>query len=105
MAEHTPPPQGIVPVNQDFLRFKVQPDTLAADQFWEYDAGSKRSSRDIAAEAFRSLSAPDDFPPIEAAIVSGDKVALAVDPNIPNVDRVLEGTLRRLRSTPAEQVE
>ncbi|WP_147866621.1 nickel-dependent lactate racemase family protein [Stieleria maiorica] len=90
---------------QSGVRFSIKNTGLTSVQIWEYDAATNRSSRDVVADTLRALSAPDDFPPIEAAIVAGDHVALAVDPNVPDVDAVIEGALRMLRSTPAERIE
>lgn len=105
MVDQTPSPDDPSAGEQDVLQFRTKQTSLAAVQVWEYDAASKQTSHDIAQETIRMLAAPDDFPPIEAAIVSGDRVALAVDPNIPSVDRVIEGTMRLLRATPAAQVD
>ncbi len=105
MADQMPPPHDASPAEKDVLQFRPQRDTLAAAEIWEYDAASKRTSRDIPGETISALSAPDDFPPIEAAIVAGDHVALAVDPNVPNVDQVIAGALRMLRATAAEQID
>ncbi|QDV46496.1 hypothetical protein Enr13x_64050 [Stieleria neptunia] len=87
------------------VRFVTKKTGLTSAEIWEYDAATNRTSRDVVAETLQALAAPDDFPPIEAAIVAGDRVALAVDPNVPDVDAVIEGVLRMLRSTPAEQIE
>ena len=105
MADPTPSPNDPPGGRTDVLQFKTKQASLAAVHVWEYDAASKRTSQDIAGETVRTLAAPDDFPPIEAAIVSGDKVALAVDPNVPAVDQVIEGVLRMLRATPAGEVD
>ena len=87
------------------INFQVKASGLASAQVWEYDAGTNRRCPDVAGDAARALSAPDDFPPIDAAIVDGDKVVLAVDPNVPNVDEVIQGVIRVMRSTPASQIE
>lgn len=95
----------MTPGNEDILRFQVKQSELSAVQVWEYDAGTRQHCRDVSAATIGALTAPDDFPPIEAAIVGGDRVALAVDPNIPDVERVIDGTLRTLRSTEAAAIE
>ncbi len=87
------------------VHFVTKKTGLNSAEIWEYDAGTNRTSRDVVADTLRALTAPDDFPPIEAAIVAGDRVALAVDPNVPDVDAVIEGVLRMLHSTPAEHIE
>jgi hypothetical protein len=87
------------------LRFQSGRGALAEVEIWEYEAITRRTSHEIAAETTRTLAAPDDFPPIEAAIVSGDKVALAIDPNVPSIDQVVEGVLSSLRATQAASIE
>lgn len=89
----------------DGIQFRAKQSGLASTGVWEYDAATNRTSRDVVQDTIAALVAPDDFPPIEAAIVAGDRVALAVDPNIPNVDSVIEGVIRMIRSSPAEQIE
>ena len=87
------------------VRFQRQQSGLSATQVWEYDASTQRSSRDVAGETARALVAPDDFPPVEAAVVGGDHVALAVDPNVPNVDEVVRGAIRVIEDTPAATID
>jgi hypothetical protein len=89
----------------DGIRFPAIGAGLESVQVWEYDAGTGRTSRDVARDTIQALTAPDDFPPIEAAIVAGDRVALAVDPNVPNLDQVIEGAIRAIRGTPAAGIE
>lgn len=87
------------------VRFGLKQSGLASPQVWEYGAGTNRTCRDVVGETIHALATPDDFPPIEAAIVSGDRVVLAVDPNVPSVDKVVEGAIRMILSTPASQIE
>ena len=51
-----------------------------------------------------ALNGPADFPPMTAAIVPGDHVAIALDPNTPEVCRILAGVLQVLQETDAETV-
>jgi hypothetical protein len=51
-----------------------------------------------------ALTAPLDFPAMNAAIVPGDHVAIAVDPNTPQVSRVLAGVLQSLQESDAANV-
>ncbi len=46
-----------------------------------------------------------DFPPLEQAIVPGDRVAIAVDANIPSIAKVVEGAIRALRQAGAGEIE
>ncbi|MCG8648859.1 MAG: hypothetical protein MI861_03450, partial [Pirellulales bacterium] len=55
--------------------------SLAAQQVWEFDAHTSSTCQDVSQRTLEALRAPEDFPPIEAAIVPGDRVALAIDPN------------------------
>lgn len=54
------------------------------------------SPASIAKLAAASLATPMDFPAIDAAILPGDHVALAVDPNVPQVESVIEGVVDTL---------
>lgn len=78
---------------------------LQSQQVWEYETGSRAACKDVAQATFTALQRPADFPPIEAAIVPGDRVALAVDPNAPNVADVVLGALRAVKSTEAGEVD
>lgn len=69
---------------------------LESETVWEYDCGTKRSGLDVIDETVRTLDAPEDFPPIDAAIVPGDRVAVVLDPNVPEITDVLTGVLRTL---------
>ncbi len=65
--------------------------------------------RDGSIEATRrlaeiSLRTPLDFPAITDAILDGDHVALAVDPNVPRVAEIIEGVLTVLRQCQAGRV-
>jgi hypothetical protein len=87
------------------LQFHAKQAGLESVQVWEYDAATKRTSRDAAAETVAALAAPDDFPPLESAIVPGDRAALAVDPNVPQVEHVVAGAIRALKAAGADQIE
>ena len=87
------------------VRFPGKNAGLESVQVWEYDAGTSRRSRDVASETVQALTAPEDFPPIDAAIVSGDRVAIALDPNVPNIEALITGTLQTISRTPADAVE
>ena len=78
---------------------------LASAQVWEYEAESKRTCDDSADEAFRALQRPLDFPPLEAAIVPGDHIAIAVDPNIPSIEKVIQGSVEALRQAGAGEID
>ncbi len=69
----------------------------------------RSSPRDDSFEATRhlaeiSLRTPLDYPTISDAILAGDHVALAVDPNVPRVAEVIAGVLEVLKSCRAGRV-
>ncbi|TWU15347.1 transcriptional regulator [Allorhodopirellula heiligendammensis] len=69
----------------------------------------RSSPRDDSFEATRrlaeiSLQTPLDYPAIGDAILAGDHVALAVDPNVPRVAEVIAGVLDLLKSCEAGRV-
>ncbi len=78
---------------------------LESKQVWEYETGTRNDCRDIPQRTFNALQQPDDFPPIEAAIVSGDRVAIAVDPNVPGIVEVIQGTMKALGQTEAGEID
>lgn len=78
---------------------------LQLPQVWEYDGGPKRSVSDVVKSAFAALQTPLDFPPLSAAIVPGDRVALAVDPNIPQIVEVIRGVLQAIQATAAGVID
>ncbi|WP_146581795.1 transcriptional regulator [Neorhodopirellula pilleata] len=62
------------------------------------------SSASVAKLATSSLATPVDFPSIDAAILDGDHVALAVDPNVPQVGDVIEGVIEALSGCQAGRI-
>ncbi len=78
---------------------------LASGQIWEYETGTPGKCRDVPGQTFAALHTPVDFPPIEAAIVPGDRVALAVDPNVPGIVEVIQGTIKALGQTEASDID
>lgn len=78
------------PIQLDFT--SIAP-SIHADQVWEYDHGSNQVCKDIPRQTAHALDRPDDFPPVASALVPGDRIAFAVDPNIPSLDEVVEGAV------------
>ena len=91
--------------NRPNLNFSDTLDSLCGDHICVYEHGSANEVADLAHAAFLALQKPLDFPPLAAAIVPGDRVALAVDPNIPGVIEIIRGVLRALDETEATAVE
>lgn len=52
----------------------------------------------------RAISSPEDFPPLSAAIVPGDEVAIALDGNLPDAKRVLAAVLGELKEAGAGEI-
>lgn len=71
----------------------------------EFDRGCGTTCQDITQATFEALQKPIDFPPIESAIVPGDRVALAVDPNVPAVAQVVMGAIKTVGQTDAEAID
>ena len=78
---------------------------LACEELWEYATSPNSACKDLKDAAYQSLQQPTDFPPMAAAIVSGDRVALAVDPNIPQLAEVLQGVLKAVKETEASEID
>jgi len=52
-------------------------------------------------ETLGAISNPDDFPPLSAAIVPGDEVAIALDANLPDSRRALSAVIGELKEAGA----
>ena len=78
------------------MQFSSDLRQLASTDVWEYDCLTKRRNLDVIDEVVGALNAPADFPPMDAAIVPGDRVAIALDPNIPQIENVLSGVFKTL---------
>lgn len=78
---------------------------LAGPEIWQSEPETADACLDVPGQVLEALRQPADFPPLEQAIVSGDRVAIAIDPNIPGILEVVEGVVAALRRTDAEQIE
>ncbi|QDT09580.1 hypothetical protein [Planctomycetes bacterium K23_9] len=79
--------------------------SLEAKKVWEFDSGTKTVCKDVAGQTHATLQSPLGFPSIEAAIVAGDRVALAVDPNVPQIAEVIVGILKTLAMSEAGDID
>ena len=70
---------------------------ITAAESWQYEPAELATCSDVRAATLTALSSPVDFPPIKAAILSGDEVALAVDPNTPQVAEVTKAVVEYLK--------
>lgn len=78
---------------------------FVGDRVWHYDDVSDRRLSDVAAATAAALDRPDDFPPLSRAIVPGDRVVLAIDPNVPEVASVVRGVLAAIGQTDAAGID
>jgi nickel-dependent lactate racemase len=65
-------------------------------------ASERRAVADPEAAVVEALAAPLDFPPLAAGIVPGDRVAIAVDREVPCLPEVLRGAVDSLRQAGVE---
>ena len=87
------------------INFSETIDQLDSGEVWVYETGARRECRDVSQATFAALQAPIDFPPLGAAIVAGDRVALAVDPNVPCLVEVIRGVAEALSHTDAAGID
>ena len=90
---------------QQTLDFSDTIRQLNHELVWEYETRTRRTCGDVAQETFACLQSPRDFPPLEQAIIPGDRVAIAVDANIPSIAKVVEGALRAVRQAGAGEID
>ena len=86
-------------------RFQSVANTLVSPQIWEYQHSESLTIRDVADEVRRVLRTPADFPPITAALTPDDRVALAVDPNVPMLEQVIEGVIAEVTQVAQGQID
>jgi len=63
------------------------------------------SVTDVQQATMQALAQPIDFPPLAMAVVEGDRIAVAVDPNVPQVVDLVVAVVRSLQATSAEHVD
>ncbi|TWT76765.1 hypothetical protein CA13_72640 [Planctomycetes bacterium CA13] len=79
---------------------------IPSTNHWHYDVSSNRPQIvDIPAAVRVALRTPTDFPPLSAAIAPGDRVALAVDPNVPDIVEVVRGVLLEIDESEGDVVD
>jgi hypothetical protein len=79
--------------------------SLSSTQVCEYKTAVPGRCDDVAETALAALQHPEDFPPIDAAIVPGDRLALAIDPNVPQIDQVVKGVMQAIANCGAASIE
>ncbi|MEZ6070569.1 MAG: lactate racemase domain-containing protein [Pirellulales bacterium] len=75
-------------------RSPLRLDRLGAAQRHTLPRGQRAT--DVAATVLEALAAPLDFPPLAAAVLPGDSVAIAVDPLLPQLSLVVATLVRSL---------
>lgn len=93
------------PVPNEWVDFSPLISALRSKQVWEFDPSDEEECRDLPQAVFDALQSPVDFPPLEAAIVPEDRVAIAVDPNIPSVADVVQGAIKAIGLTQASAID
>ncbi len=79
--------------------------SIRSEQRSELYTIGRINSVDVPQATCEALQNPQDFPPLESAIVAGDRVALAVDPNLPSVGQVVLGAVKAISLTAAEAID
>ncbi len=60
---------------------------------------------DVTSATRSALEMPTDFPPLASAIVTGDHIAIALDTNLPAIDRVISALLTQLQANGAGEID
>ena len=80
------------------LRLEHEADTQGKDRYVAIDEVRRSPETVDAATAIqRALAEPLDFPPLAAAIVPGDRVAIAIDEAVPCAASIVRGAVESLR--------
>ncbi len=94
-----------IALNEKRVSFQDVIGEISSEQVCEFGISPTPNVEDVSKMTFAAFQAPIDFPPLGSAIVPGDHVALAVDPNIPRLPDVIAGVLNAVRDTDAGDVE
>ena len=82
------------------LELDVPEDRLVAE--WSGPPGVAEAEEDARGLALRALEDPRQFPPLRRAVVPGDRVAVAFEPEVPCAREVLGAVVRVLRESGVE---
>ncbi|MDR3635957.1 MAG: lactate racemase domain-containing protein [Isosphaeraceae bacterium] len=85
--------QVAVAYQNDRLEFDIPEDRLVA----QWQGPGDRSRGDALELVLDALEHPRDYPPLRQAVVPGDQVVIAFDPQIPDADAVLAAVYQVLR--------
>jgi hypothetical protein len=78
---------------------------LRSDRVWEYEGGLREPCWNVPKQTLCALEQPLDYPPLRSAVVPGDHVALAVDPNVPQVAEVLASAIEVIRQVEPARID
>ena len=91
--------------NRQRVPFRELIASVAAEEVWEYQVAAAHECSDVTGATIDALQHPDDFPALEAAIVPGDRVALAIDPGVPQINEIIRGVMKVISQTNAGGVD
>ena len=91
--------------SNEFLDFSWIIPSIQSKQVWVISPEDGSDCGDPPQAMFDALQNPADFPPLESAIVPGDRVALAVDPNVPMVSQIVLGAIKAIGLTEADAID
>lgn len=78
---------------------------IGSKQVWELEPSDERECNDLPQAVYDALQNPVDFPPLDSAIVPGDRVAIAVDPRVPSVAQIVLGAVKAIGQTEAGGID
>jgi hypothetical protein len=78
---------------------------IESKQVWELEPSDERECNDLPQAVYDALQNPVDFPPLDSAIVPGDRVAIAVDPRVPSVAEIVLGAAKAIGQTEAGAID
>ncbi|OYP28859.1 hypothetical protein [Rhodopirellula sp. MGV] len=87
------------------LLFSLQDAKLQATETWELARSAGDRCENVSEQTTSALQSPIDFPAFEAAVVPGDRVAVALDPNLPAIDQIVSGVVTAIRKTEAGEID
>ena len=75
-----------LPVGEEVLTIRVPHSVITIE---DGTAGVDKPKEELGASLWRALEHPIDYPPLATAFVRGDRIVLAVEPGVPQVEAVL----------------
>ena len=91
--------------SSSYVRFDQVAQKLSKPQLREFGNPVEIAVQDVSQAAFDALQSPIDFPAIGEAVIAGDRVALAVDPNVPDLVQVLRGVVKAIEQSEPECID